>query len=197
MTDRYDEIRDQLLVFGMKNLLLEGALDDLEKQGIEIGHSIARKKEEPVDTEMFEHDILTRAERMADFYVLYFALENSVRRLITEVLSEKYGSELWTKAVPEGVRIEVAKKQNEELDTAMTIRSTDPLAYTSFGELISIFNANWGEFSEVLRSQRSVQDTLSQFNKIRNIIAHSCDLDDQEVQRLKLLVNDWIRIQTT
>ena len=197
MTDRYEEIRNQLLVFGMKNLLLEGVLDDLEKQGIEIGHSIARKKEETVDTEMFEHDILTRAERMADFYVLYFALENSVRRLVTEVLSEKYGSEWWTKAVPEGVRTEVAKKQKEELDTAMTIRSSDPLAYTNFGELISIFNANWDEFSEVLRSQRSVQDTLSQFNKIRNIIAHSCDLDDQEVQRLKLLVNDWIRIQTT
>jgi hypothetical protein len=197
MTDRYEEIRNQLLVFGMKNLRLEGVLYYLEKQGIEIGHSIARKKEETVDTEMFEHDILTRAERMADFYVLYFALENSVRRLVTEVLSEKYGSEWWTKAVPEGVRTEVAKKQKEELDTAMTIRSSDPLAYTNFGELISIFNANWDEFSEVLRSQRSVQDTLSQFNKIRNIIAHSCDLDDQEVQRLKLLVNDWIRIQTT
>ena len=197
MTNRYEEVRNQLLVFGMKNLLLEGALDDLEKQGIEIGHSIARTKDETVDTEMFEHDILTRAERMADFYILYFALENSVRRLITEVLTEKYGSEWWSKAVPEGVRTEVAKKQREELDTAMTVRSNDPLAYTSFGELISVFNANWDEFSEVLRSQRSVQDTLSQFNKIRNIIAHSCDLDEQEVQRLKLLVNDWIRIQTT
>jgi hypothetical protein len=196
MTDVTDELSDQLMVFGMKNILLEGALDDLEGQGIEIGHSLARDKEQTVDTEMFEHDILVRARRMADFYVLYFALENSVRRLLTQILSEEYGSDWWKTAVPEGIRKEVERKQKEELETAMSIRSEDPLAYTNFGELIDIFNANWDKFSEFLRSKRAVQDTLSQFNKIRNIIAHSCELNDDEILRFKLLVNDWLRIQT-
>lgn len=196
MTDEKDELRNRLLVFGMKNLLLEGALDGLESRGIEMGRPLLKKEEKVVDTGLFDNDILVKARRMADFYVLYYTMENSVRRLLTEVLSEKYGSDWWNKAVPEGVRKEVEKKQKEELETAMSIRSDDPLAYTNFGELIDIFNANWEEFSEFLRSKRAVQDTLSQFNKIRNIIAHSCDLNDDEILRFKLLINDWFRIQS-
>jgi len=188
-------VPDQLLVFGMRNLFLENALDSLEAQGIDIGHASQRDKEKTVDTELFEHDILVKARRMADFYVLYFALENSVRRLITEVLTEKHGSDWWEKAVPQGVRDEVAKKRKEELDSAMSIRSDDPLAYTNFGELIDIFNANWDQFSDILRSKKAVQETLSQFNRVRNVIAHSCELNDEEVLRVKLLINDWLRIQ--
>jgi len=88
------------------------------------------------------------------------------------------------------------KIQKEELESAMSIRSDDPPAYTNFGELIDIFNANWDEFSGFLRSKRAVQDTLSQFNKIRNVIAHSCELNDDEILRFKVLINDWLRIQS-
>src|SRR5467141_1168531 len=177
-------LANQLLVFGMKNIFLENALDKLEAEGIDIGHAAARDREKTVDTELFEHDILSKARRMADFYVLYFALENSVRRLVTEVLTEEHGGpDWWEKAVPGGVKQEVTKKKKEELDSAMSIRSDDPLAYTNFGELIDIFNANWDQFSEFFRSRRSVQETLSQFNKIRNVIAHSCELNDDEILR--------------
>lgn len=189
-------IDDQILMFGMKNLLLEGSLAKLEKSGIEIGHIQTTAKDEPVDTDLFEHEIIKKARKMADFYVLYFSLENSVRKLITDVLSEKYGSDWWDKRVPEGVKKTVRDRQQEEKDTAMSIRSDDPLAYVSFGELIDIFNYNWSDFSDILRSSKAVQETLSQFNKIRNVIAHSCELNDDEILRFKLIVKDWLRIQT-
>jgi len=84
MSRRNIDPSDQLLIFGMKNIFLENALDTLETQGIEIGHAATRRdQEKTVDTELFEHDILVQARRLADFYVLYFALENSVRRLLT------------------------------------------------------------------------------------------------------------------
>jgi hypothetical protein len=186
---------EQLLVFRMKNLLLEGELAKLEKSGIELGHIQTMKKDELVDTDLFEHEILRKAKKMADFYVLYFSLENSVRKLITDVLTEKHGAEWWDKKVPSGVRENVERLQKEEKDTAMSIRSEDNLDYTNFGELIDIFNANWNDFTEILRSRKSVQDTLSQFNNIRNVIAHSCELNDDEILRFKLLIKDWLRIQ--
>jgi hypothetical protein len=148
-----------------------------------------------VDTELFEHDILKRAKKMADFYVLYFSLENSVRKLIRDVLIEKYGAEWWDTKVPQGVKNNVADIQKKERDSAMSIRSDDPLDYTNFGELIDIFSANWDVFSDILRSQKSVQETLSPLNKIRNVIAHSCELNDDEILRFKLLIKDWLRIQ--
>lgn len=186
---------EQLLVLTMKNLMLEGELARLEKSGIELGHLQTMKRDELVDTDLFEGEILRKAKKMADFYVLYFSLENSVRKLITDVLSERHGAEWWEKKVPAGVKDNVKKLQKDERDTAMSIRSEDNLAYTNFGELIDIFCSNWNDFAEILRSRKSVQDTLSQFNNIRNVIAHSCELNDDEILRFKLLVKDWLRIQ--
>jgi len=186
---------EQLLLFAMKNLLLEGELSKLEESGIELGHMQTIEKDELVDTDLFEHEILRKAKKMADFYILYFSLENSVRKLITDVLTEKHGVEWWEKKVPSGIKENVERLQKEEKDTAMSIRSEDKMAYTSFGELIDIFNANWNDFTEILRSRKSVQDTLSQFKNIRNVIAHSCELNDDEILRFKLLIKDWLRIQ--
>lgn len=195
MSDSKEDIYNQLLVFGIKNILTEEALSQLEKDGIGIGYSQNKQKEVIVDTELFEHDIMIKAKKMADFYILYFALENSVRRLITEVLKEKHGDTWWEICAPDGVKENVKQKQQNELNTAMSVRSDDILAYTNFGELIDIFSKNWKDFSSILRSQKAVNDVLSQFNNIRNIIAHSCELNDDEISRFRLAVNDWLRIQ--
>ncbi len=187
---------ETIKLFGMQNLMLESELKRLEESGIQIEHAKTIQEAEIVDVDLFEVDIVQEARRMADFYAIYYALENTVRRLISGRLSEKHGANWWKDKVPEGVRNEVAKKQKEEKDTAMSIRSEDPLAYTNFGELIAIFDANWPDFSDTLRSQKAMQTTLSQFNKIRNPVAHSCELNDDEITRFKLLVKDWFRIQS-
>ena len=189
-------IADDLKLFGMHNLLLESELRTIEESGIQIEHSKTIQKAEIVDVELFESDILQEAQRMADFYAIYYSLENSIRRLISGRLLEKHGATWWKDKVPEGVRREVEKKQKEELDTTMSVRSEDPLAYTNFGELISIFDANWADFSDTLRSQKAMQQILAQFNKIRNVVAHSCELNDDEITRFKLFVKDWFRIQS-
>ncbi len=187
---------ETIKLFGMQNLMLESELKKLEETGVQIEHAKTIQQAEIVDVDLFEADIVQEARRMADFYAIYYALENSIRRLISGRLSEKHGANWWKHKVPEGVRNEVAKKQKEEKDTAMSIRSEDPLAYTNFGELISIFDANWPDFADTLRSQKAMQSTLSQFNKIRNPVAHSCELNEDEITRFKLLVKDWFRIQS-
>lgn len=187
---------DQILIFNMKNLMLEGELARLERSGIEINHmKDVERRDELVDTDLFEHEILIKARKMADFYVLYYSLENSARKLITDVLSEKYGIDWWERKVPPRIQQNVQELQKKERDTAMSIRSEDNLSYVNFGELIDIFNSNWNEFAEILRSRKAVQDTLSNFSKVRNVVAHSCDLNDDEILRFKLLIKDWLRIQ--
>jgi HEPN superfamily Swt1-like protein len=189
-------VSDDIKLFGMQNLLLETDLKRLEESGIQIEHTKTIQKTEVVDVELFENDILQEARKMADFYVLYYSLENSIRRLIAERLAEKHGPTWWKGKVPPALQSEVEKKQREERDTTMSLRSEDPLAYTNFGELIGIFDANWADFSDTLRSQKAMQQILSQFNKIRNVVAHSCELNEDEIARFKLLVKDWFRIQS-
>jgi hypothetical protein len=187
---------DQLKIFGMQNLLLESDLAKLEQSGIEIGHSKTLKKDEVVDIELFDRDIRQQARKMADFYVLYYCLENTVRRLISESLTAKHGAGWWQIAVSEAIRTAVADKQQKEKESVLSIRSEDPLSYTNFGELIVIMEANWDCFSDTIRSRKAMQQTLSQFNLIRNVIAHSSELSETDVTRLKLLIQDWLTIQT-
>jgi hypothetical protein len=189
-------IADDVKLFGMHNLMLETELNKLEAKGVQIDHAKTIAKTEVVDVELFESDILQEARKMADFYVIYYAVENSIRRLVSERLEDKHGPTWWKDKVPQGVQTEVEKKQKEERDTTMSIRSEDPLTYTNFGELIAIFDANWSDFSDTLRSQKAMQQILSQFNKVRNLVAHSCVLNDDEITRFKLLVKDWFRIQS-
>jgi hypothetical protein len=189
-------VADRLKLFGMHNLMLETDLHKLEARGIQIEHAKTILKAEVVDVDLFENDILQEARKMADFYVIYYSVENSIRRLVSERLEEKHGPSWWTSKVPQGVQDAVDKKQRDERDTTMSIRSDDPLTYTNFGELIAIFDANWADFSDTLRSQKAMQQILSQFNKVRNLVAHSCALNDDEITRFKLLVKDWFRIQS-
>jgi len=183
-------------LFGMQNLLLESELRRLEASGIAIDHAKTIQTAEIVDVELFESDILQEARQMADFYAIYYSLENSIRRLISGRLSEKFGANWWKERVPKGIQDEVEKKQKEERDTAMSLRSEDPLSYTNFGELIGIFEANWNVFDDTLRSVKAMRAILSQFNKVRNLVAHSCALNEDEIMRFKLLVKDWFRIQS-
>ena len=179
----------------MKNLMLETDLIKLEKDGFEIGHVQTLKRDDVVDLELFESDIRKQARKMADFYVSYYALENSIRRLIAETLKEKYGPNWWQDKIPEDVQKEVRDNQEREKDSVISLRSDDPLSYVTFGELIKIFEANWNDFSAMIRSKKAMKQILSQLNMLRSIIAHSCELNDDEIIRFELLIKDWMRIQ--
>lgn len=189
------EILDKLKLFSMKNLMLESDLIGLEKSGVEIGHIKTIKKDEVIDLELFEFDIRKQARRMADFYVIYYALENSIRRLVSETLKEKYGLNWWGEKIPKDVQDEARRKQEQEKDSVISLRSEDPLSYANFGELIKIFEANWNDFSAMIRSKKAMKQILSQLNMLRNIIAHSCELNEDEITRFELLIKDWMRLQ--
>ncbi|AJZ63597.1 hypothetical protein OI25_6115 [Paraburkholderia fungorum] len=194
MTASKISMTDRLRLFGMRNLMLEAELEALESSGIAIDHAITIRRDELVDAELFELDIRQAARRMADFYVLYYSLENTIRRLVSGRLSERHGLDWWDAHVPAGVRAAVAEKQRKEKETPMSIRSDDALTYTNFGELIDIINFNWSDFSDTLRSPKAVQQILGQFNLIRNVIAHSAELSEDEILRFQLLIRDWFRI---
>ncbi len=189
------EVSNKIALFGMRNLMLETELLKIEHSGIELGHKETLKEDEVVDTDLFEEDILKTAKKMAGLYVLYFAFENSVRRLISTRLMEKYGANWWGLKVPQNIQQEVVNRKQREVDSAMSVRSDDPLTYTTFGELIEIFDVNWVDFADTIRSQKAMQKILSSLNQLRGVVAHSAELNEDEILRFKLSIKDWLRIQ--
>ncbi len=191
-----NNLEKQLEHFSFKNLMLETDLIRLEEGGIDIQHIETIDQKEIVDTDLFESKILASARKMARFYVYYYAFENSIRSLISGRLEEKHGINWWDLKAPPGVKKNVADNQKSESDTTMAIRSDEPIAYTNFGELIDIITYNWDDFSDTIRSKKAMESVISQFGKIRNVIAHSCELEEDDIIRLKLLIKDWFRIQS-
>ncbi|MCA9487504.1 MAG: hypothetical protein KC516_00930 [Nanoarchaeota archaeon] len=193
-------------LFGINNLMLESNFRNIEKDGMKLEkgeirevnlgkHSKLRKS--PVDKSFFEEDIRNKAKKMSEFYELYYSIENTIRRLISEKL-DKLDSNWWkSEYVPQGIIDEVEKRVEDEKSESMEVRSEDLLTYTNFGELIKIIEKNWQEFSDTLRSRDSMKKVLGQLNKIRNVIAHSCELNEDDITRFELAIRDWfLRVQT-
>lgn len=189
-----NDLENKLENFAFKNLMLETELAKLEESGLDLQHIDTVGKKEIVDLDLFEYDIVVSARKMARFYVYYYAFENSLRRLISGRLKEKYGINWWEQKAPVGVQQNVEKNQEKEKETAMAIRSDEPIYYANFGELIDLINSNWEDFSDTIRSKKAMESVVSQFSKIRNVIAHSCELEEDDIFRLKLLIKDWFRI---
>jgi len=184
--------------FGIRNLQLESELLRLEEEGIPLGHRATLEHSKGlVEFDLFESEVVRDAEFMSEFYKVYFCLENSIRRFISDRMSEIHGDDWWSEKVPDPIQRDVKNRQEDEKTGTATIRSTDPLDYTFLGELAAIMTSNWVDFSDTLRSPQSVNRALTGFNKIRNVIAHSCLLQEDELLRLKLAVRDWFRIQSS
>jgi hypothetical protein len=92
------------------------------------------------------------------------------------------------------VHDEVAKRMQQEVDSAVTLRSNDPIDFTTFGELGEVIKQNWDLFGATFSSQRAVTRVMANLNTLRGPIAHCSLLAEDEVLRLQLSLRDWFRL---
>jgi hypothetical protein len=142
----------------------------------------------------FELSNRQNATRMADYYKIFYMLENDIRRLIVETLEEAHGANWWDTHVPQVVLEEVRKNRLREAHAGVTVRSDDNIDYTTFGQLGEIISSNWSVFAGMLSNQPAVNRVLTGLNMLRGAIAHCGVLAEDEVDRLKLAIRDWFRV---
>ena len=142
----------------------------------------------------FDEATRTQASQMAIHYEMFYGFENSVRELVREAMTERYGDGWWQN-VPNGVRDNVQKNIDRERDHAISARSENPIDYTTFGELSSIIEAQFNEcFGDIFNSKKGVSTVLARLNVLRGPIAHCSPLAEDEILRLNLSIRDWFRL---
>ena len=136
---------------------------------------------------------LADADRMSEFYKLFYALENDMRALISSTLADAKGEEWWASAVPQVVRDNAQKNSDREAAEGLPPRSDRLIDYTTFGELGEIVRENWNIFSGIFSnaSRNRVLRVINRLNLVRGPIAHCNFLPEEEAIRLKLAVRDW------
>ena len=183
--------------FGMTGYLISSDLQGIEKTfSIDLGHIPSR----PVDQELdyypqFEQNVRTEAAEMGSHYEVFYCLEKSIRKLISETLEDAAGEQWWSSGrINPTIVAEVDSRIQKEIDSGVSRRSLDKLDYTTFGELSVIITSNWDVFGAIFNSRKAVERVMSNLNTLRGPIAHCSKLSEDEVLRLRLTVRDWFRM---
>ena len=144
------------------------------------------------DYPYFDQAFRKEATEMAPYYEVFYCLEHSIRKLVTDTLRAAEGKDWWqSDKIQASIRQEVAALVVKEVDSAIRQRSLDMIDYTTFGQLTSIILQNWDLFANVFTSKSAVARVLTALNLQRGPIAHCCRMSDEEIERLRMLVRDW------
>jgi hypothetical protein len=185
-----------LLKAGATNAQLRQALQEpgvaLERS--EIEH--ATDKLVASHLEQVDGAIRNNANRMAEFYKIFYILENDIRNLVEQTLRDTFGEDWWDQSVPQFVRDNVKRIIDREIDEGLIARSDREIDYTNFGELGEILKSNWNSFAGIFSNTtiNGVQRVVKKLNLARGPIAHCNLLAEDEVVRLKLTVRDWYKL---
>jgi hypothetical protein len=190
------KVEDAIKLFGMTHQLIESDLVALEKRfSIDLGRnsdgSIVRDEDY---FPQFEERVRREAATMSRHFEVFYCLENSLRQTIQEKLIDDFGANWWDEAVPEAVRKNAEENMKRELESGVTMRSTNTLDYTTFGELGEIVRGKWENFSDIFNSKGAFNKIMASLNTLRAPIAHCCPLAEDEVERLRLTLRDWFRL---
>lgn len=174
---------------------------DLGKIESSYGIDLGRKSQLLQDADQdyypqIEQDIRHEAAVMAPHYEIFYSLEKTIRRQIkTVLLNTSEGVKWWNSSrINSVLRIAVEKRQQDEIDSAVTPRSEDPIDYCTFGELGEIIKTNWDVFGQIFSSSKAVVRVMANLNTLRGPIAHCSLLAEDEILRLRLSVRDWFRL---
>jgi hypothetical protein len=191
-----DDIELFILKAGATNSQLLHALQDPDVALVRSEIEHATDKLVAGHLEQVDASIRQNAERMAEFYKIFYILENDIRNLVEETLNDAVGDAWWDSAAPQPVKDSVKRNIERESDEGLIARSDREIDYTNFGELGEIIKANWNSFAGIFANTtiNGVQRVIKKLNLARGPIAHCNLLSEDEVVRLKLTVRDWYKL---
>jgi hypothetical protein len=184
-----------LKVYALSNHFLELGLDRIEKDyNIDLGRKKNKIEKDNIYYPQFDLELRNEAKVMAKHYEIFYCLERSIRDLIISSMEISEGDEWWGKKTPDKVKDEVKNRMQKERDSGITIRSDEPIDFTTFGELSEIIKFNWEIFGGIFKSIKAVERVMNNLNTLRGPIAHCSVLSEDEQLRLQLSVRDWFRL---
>lgn len=183
--------------FAASNLLVETNLRRLQEEyELDLGKRLPSPRPFKDIRLRFDLDIRRDSEVMSRYYAIFYCIERQTRDIVRDRMSDNHGVDWWnTTAVSQQIRDEVAGRIKKEVEAGIALRSTEPIDYTTFGELAQIIEKNWDAFSDTFENRRATKNALSQLNLLRSPIAHNSTFAESEAQRFNLAIEDWLRQQ--
>ncbi len=185
---------DALYSFVFKGILTEEALD---KTGIvkrsKFNSEDLKKLQTTLAIDELEDELVVKSQKMSIVYTAICAFENTVRAFISKKLLETRGDNWWALAVSDKIRQKAESRRDEENKIRWhTPRGDSVINYTEFGDLISIIRNNWDEFEPHINSIEWAEQIIKTLERSRNVIMHSGELVNQDIERIGMYIRDWV-----
>lgn len=186
-------LQDQAYAFLSRGLLARASLDKVLRSEPHGGTQTAAEIEARLSVPLLDEDMVAAAQRMAAVYTAIAAFENSVRELVWKRLLEEKGENWWIESVSDKIRTKAEQRKKEEEKIRWhTPRGEALINYTEFGDLASIISQHWSIFESLLPSQDWVRNIIETLERSRNVIMHSGDLAYPDIERIGVVIRDWV-----
>ncbi len=141
-----------------------------------------------------DEELVKKAQKMAIVYTAICAFENTVRQFASNVLIEAYGENWWVNKVSDKIRHKAEIRREEENKIRWhQPRGDSAINYTEFGDLLTIMRNNWTDFEPFIVSLEWADQIIKTIERSRNVIMHSGELVNQDIERIGMYIRDWIK----
>ena len=153
---------------------------------------VIRERLDVSNTPFLNSTDVENAYKMGQLYVAIHCLENSVRCLVRNVLSKTLGDNWWDKAAstPMVQKLQT-RKSREAKNRWLLSRGAGELNYMDWSDLVTLIRKFHKDFEKFIPDIKFVELRLEELENLRNTIAHSGVLPDDELNRVELALKDW------
>ena len=184
---------------GIYDFVYRGRLTEAALERTQARRRIGFTREEEqligqkLSLDVIDSDLVESARKMAIVYTAIASLENSIRSFVSKILLDKFAENWWEEAVTEGIRKRADSRQDEEKSIRWhSQRGNNPLYFTEFGDFVSIMQSNWSLFEPHLISVEWARNIIKTLERSRNVIMHSGELSNTDIERIGTAIRDWI-----
>lgn len=183
---------DGIYDFAFRGLMADQAIDAAGRSHRSLP-GIDEDVAATVSLSLLDDRFVTEARRMATVSTAIAAFENTVRDLVRRVLLEHPGADWW-ESVSASIRAKAKKRQADEAQHRFhTQRGEDPVSFIDFRDLLNVMRANEAAFAPFWPSPEWARSVFDAVERSRNVIMHSGTLDQEDIERVGVMIRDWIR----
>lgn len=143
--------------------------------------------------DLLDDECVESAKVMATVYTAIAAFENMVRQFVVKILMENKGENWWTECVSDKIRKSAdSRKAEEDKIKWHTHRGTSMINYVDFADLANIMGQNYDLFEVHIVSLEWAKQIFTTLEKSRNVIMHSGELGERDIERIGINIRDWI-----
>jgi hypothetical protein len=183
--------------FIYKAQILQESLYNLGGLQGSAGQLTPERVAKKVSLDYLDTDLVADAQKMAGVYVAIASFENMLRGILSNVLLEERGESWWASdSISSEIRKKAEKKQADEGQNRWhTPRGLNPVYFTELKDLVSIIcnPNNWPYFENLFGDPDWVRHSVKSLERSRNVIMHSGQLTIEDIERVGLVIRDWVR----